>query len=201
MAAGLITNADLFAIEGMGAKGILVEGAIANLDTIVMIIILMGAYGVMRAYGVLDTLINSLRGALGKTPRDTELTMFGFAWLLSFPMIGLVGRLTVIAGPILNALGRTQNLHPYRRANILDAVVNSFSFIIPWHVWPILMILQIAPLSNANELIPIPATTGFLYTTFYPVAIWCVMLIAILTGWGRKFEGPNGEVVVENANS
>ena len=196
LAAGLISNADLFSIEGMGAKGILVEGSIANLDTIVMIIILMGAYGVMRAYGVLDTLINSLQGALGKTPRDTELTMFGFAWLLSFPMIGLVGRLTVIAGPILNALGRTQNLHPYRRANILDAVVNSFSFIIPWHVWPILMILQIAPLASANELIPIPATTGFLYTTFYPVAIWCVMLIAILTGWGRKFEGPNGEVVV-----
>lgn len=198
MAAGLITNKDLFSIEGMGAKGILVEGSVANLDTIVMIIILMGAYGIMRAYGALDSIIDRLHGALGKTPRATELTMFGFAWLLSFALIGLVGRLTVIAGPILNALGRTQNLHPYRRANILDAVVNSFSFIIPWHVWPILMILQIAPLNAANELIPIPATTSFFYTTFYPVAIWCVMLIAIFTGWGRKFEGPGGEVVAEN---
>lgn len=197
MAAGLITNADLFSIEGMGAKGILVEGSIANLDTIVMIIILMGAYGIMRAYGVLDTLINSLQGALGKTPRSTELTMFGFAWALSFALIGLVGRLTVIAGPILNALGRTQNLHPYRRANILDAVVNSFSFIIPWHVWPILMILQIAPLNAANELIPVPATIDFLLATYYPLAIWGVMLTAIITGWGRKFEGPHGEVIEE----
>ncbi|MDH3441800.1 MAG: hypothetical protein OEM63_13660, partial [Gammaproteobacteria bacterium] len=200
MAAGLITNADLFSIEGMGAKGILVEGSIANLDTIVMIIILMGAYGIMRAYGVLDTLINSLQGTIGKTPRGTELTMFGFAWALSFALIGLVGRLTVIAGPILNALGRTQNLHPYRRANILDAVVNSFSFIIPWHVWPILMILQIAPLNAANELIPVPATVDFLLATYYPLAIWGVMLTAIITGWGRKFEGPNGEVIVEDSN-
>jgi len=198
LAAGLISVPDLFYIEGGGAKGILVEGAVTNLDTIVMIVILMGAFGIMRAYGVLDTLIDSLKGTLGKSPRDTELTMFGFAWALSFALIGLVARLTVIAGPILNALGRTQNLHPYRRANILDAVANSFSFIIPWHVWPILMILQINPLHQANELIPVPAATDFLLTTYYPVAIWCVMLIAIVTGWGRKFEGPNGEVVTEN---
>ncbi len=198
LAAGLISVTDLFYIEEAGAKGILVEGAITNLDTIVMIVILMGAFGIMRAYGVLDTLIDRLKGKLGKSPRDTELAMFGFAWALSFALIGLVARLTVIAGPILNALGRTQNLHPYRRANILDAVANSFSFIVPWHVWPILMILQIVPLNRANELIPVPAASDFLLTTYYPVAIWCVMLIAIITGWGRKFEGPNGEVVTEN---
>ena len=109
-----------------------------------------------------------------------------------------VGRLTVIAGPILSALGQTQDIHPYRRANILDAVVNSFSFIIPWHVWPILMILQIRPLQDANALIPVPASTDFLTATFYPVAIWCVMLLAILTGYGRKFEGPSGEVVTRH---
>jgi Na+/H+ antiporter NhaC len=201
LAAGLITTADLFFIEGMGAKGILVEGAIQNIDTIAMIILLMGAYGVMRAYGVLDTLIGKLDGVVGRSPRDTELTMFGFTWLLSFALIGLVGRLTVIAGPIVNALGQTQDLHPYRRANILDAVVNSFSFIIPWHVWPILMILQIRPLTEQNAAVPVPAASDFLLTTYYPVAIWCVMLIAIFTGYGRKFEGPAGEVVTEKPSS
>ena len=195
MAAGLIGPHDLFSVEGMGAKGILVEGAIQNIDTIAMIILLMGAYGVMRAYGILDSLIGRLGGVVGSSARGTELTMFGFTWLLSFALIGLVGRLTVIAGPILNALGQTQNLHPYRRANILDAVVNSFSFIMPWHVWPILMILQISPLSADNPLIVVPSASGFLWSTYYPVAIWCVMLIAVITGYGRKFEGPAGEVI------
>ena len=110
-------------------------------------------------------------------------------------MIGLVGRLTVIAGPVLSALGQTQDLHPYRRANILDAVVNSFSFIVPWHVWPILMILQIRPLAEANPLIAVPTASDFFQATYYPLAIWAVMLFAIVSGYGRKFEGPNGDVV------
>ena len=191
----LIRPADLFRIEGRAAKGILIEGAITNVDTIVMIVLLMGTYGILRAYGLLDRVIASLQTALGRSPRGVELTMFGFAWLLSFVLIGLVGRLTVIAGPVLSALGQTQDLHPYRRANILDAVVNSFSFIVPWHVWPILMILQIRPLAEANPLIAVPAASDFFQATYYPLAIWAVMLFAIVSGYGRKFEGANGAVV------
>ena len=197
MATGLIGVGDLLYVDGMNARGIIVEGAIQNLDTVVMIVILMGAYGVMREYGLLDSLIGRLKGLAGNSPRGTELTMFGLTWALSFVLIGLVARLTVIAGPILNELGRTQDLHPYRRANILDAVANSFSFIVPWHVWPILMIIQIGPLAAANSAVPVPATSDFLLATFYPVAIWVVMLAAIMTGYGRKFEGPGGAVVVE----
>ncbi|MGI9261390.1 MAG: Na+/H+ antiporter NhaC family protein, partial [Woeseiaceae bacterium] len=65
------------------------------------------------------------------------------------------------------------------------------------HVWPILMIIQIRPLNDANALVTVPGTTDFLLTTFSPVLIWCVMLFAIVTGYGRKFEGPAGEVLVE----
>ena len=197
MAGELISLQDLFRIENRSARGILIEGATTNVDTIVMIVLLMGTYGILKAYGLLDALVNKLTSSFGSTPRRVELTMFGCAWALSFALIGLVGRLTVIAGPILSSLGSTQNIHPYPRANILDAVVNSFSFIMPWHVWPILMILQIRPLAESNALIPVPAAADFLTATFYPIAIWSIMLIAILTGFGRKFEGPNGEVTTQ----
>ena len=195
---GLINVGDLFYISDNTVKGILIEGALQNLDTIVMIIMLMGAYGVMRAYGILDRVVNSMKGALANTPRATELTMFGIGWSLNFILIGLVARLTVIAGPIFNELGRSQNLHPYRRANILDAVANSFSYIVPWHVWPILVIMQVRPLVAGNPLIVVPTTSDFLLSTYYPVAIWCVMLVSIITGYGRKFEGPAGEAILED---
>lgn len=198
---GLITAADLFSIEGGSAQGILIEGATQNIATITMIILLMGVYGVLKEYGLLDQLVAKLDNLVGNSPRSTELTMFGFTWLLSFALIGLVGRLTVIAGPILDALGSSQNLHPYRRANILDAVVNSWSFIVPWHVWPILMIIQIQPLHKANELIPVPAATDFLLSTYYPVIIWLVLLGSIITGFGRRFEGANGEQVITQGSS
>jgi hypothetical protein len=60
------------------------------------------------------------------------------------------------------------------------------------------MILQIVPPNSANDLIPIPAITGFRYTTIFPVAIWCIMLMAIPTGWSRKVESPDREVAEEN---
>ena len=192
---GLIGIHDLFYLENNNVKGLLVEGAAQNLETIVMIVMLMGAYGVMRSYGILDRVVNSIKGVFGDTPRDTELTMFGIGWILNFLLIGLVTRLTVIAGPIFNELGGRQHIHPYRRANILDAIANSFSYVIPWHVWPILMIAQIKPLVDANSLIIAPAPSDFLLATYYPVAIWAVMLLSIITGFGRKFEGPAGEVL------
>jgi len=191
IASGLIDWEQIFYVNEGGPAGILVDGALQNLDTVVMIILMMGAYGVMRTYGLLDTIVMSLKNSVGKTPRSTELTMFGVGWLMNFLLVGLVARITVVAGPIFNELGRVQNIHPVRRANILDAVANSFSFVVPWHVWPLFMIMTISPLVETYPFLEVPAPTDFLLSTFYPLIIWCVMLIAILTGYGRKFEnGP-----------
>ena len=38
---------------------------------------------------------------------------------------------------------------------------------------------------------------AFLFTCFYPCILWFVMLFAILVGWGRIYEGENGEPVKE----
>ena len=35
-----------------------------------------------------------------------------------------------------------------------------------------------------------------MFTTFYSWVIWAVMLIVCITGWGRSFEGKNGEYVL-----
>ncbi len=189
---GLISPDQLLYIEGRNLRGILIEGATSNLDTIVMIVLMMGCYGVLRAYGVLDSIVKALQTSVGKTVRATELTMFGVGWLLNFLLVGLVARITVIGGPIFDELGRAQNLHPRRRANILDAVANSFSFIVPWHVWPLIMVMTITTLVETYPQLPVPTPVGFLTSTFYPLAIWVVMLLSIITGFGRKFEGEGG---------
>ena len=56
--------------------------------------------------------------------------------------------------------------------------------------------IQVQLLHKANELIPVPAATDFLLSTYYPVIIWLVLLGAIITGFGRRFEGTNGEQVL-----
>lgn len=185
---GLLEMPDLFSVTDGKAGGILLDGAQQNLDTAAMILLMMGAYGVMREYGLLEIIIGNLKSHVGRSARATELTLFGIGWLMNFLLVGLVARVTVVAGPIFDELGRATGIHPRRRANLLDGVANSFSFIVPWHVWPLLMIMTVTPLAETYPFLKIPAPTDFLMSTFYPLVIWCVMLIAVVTGYGREFE-------------
>lgn len=190
LATGLIDWQQIAYVQDGQVRGILAEGAIQNLGTIIMIVLMMGAYGVMRAYGLLDDIVAGLKSSVGHSPRSTELTLFGVTWLFNFLLVGLVARITVIAGPVVDELGRAQRLHPVRRANILDGVANSFSFVVPWHVWPLLMIMTIAPLLERYPYLEAPASTDFFLGTYYPLAIWLVMLLSVLTGYGRQYETP-----------
>ena len=152
---------------------------------------MMGGYGLMRHYGLIASLLSKLSTGFTNSPRNTELTLFAIGSVLSLILIGLVTRLTVIAGPVFNELGQKQNLHPSRRANLLDAIANGLSYIIPWHVWPLLMLLTITPLQKNNAAIAIPTSIDLVTMAFYPIVIWLILLFAILTGFGRSFEIPD----------
>ena len=48
---------------------------------------------------------------------------------------------------------------------------------------------------DTYPFIPKLGGTDMMFTTFYSWVIWIVMLVVCLTGWGRAFEGENGEYV------
>ena len=50
-------------------------------------------------------------------------------------------------------------------------------------------------MKDAYPFLPELAATDMFFTAFYPWAIWGVTLVACLIGWGRLFEGKNGEPV------
>ena len=196
VAAGLLTPRDFVAIENGNVSGILIEGVSGMFPVVLMIMVLMSTFSLMRHYGLMETIVGRLKTLFGRSPRTSELAMFGVAWSLNFVLLGSTGRISVIAGPINDELGAMQRIHPYRRANITDAVVSTFSYFVPWHLWPIIMLSVIEPLAETYDFITTPAPSDFLFTTFYPAVIWVVMLAAVLTGWGRSFEGRNGERIV-----
>lgn len=186
--AQLITLEQVFAIKNREITGILSDGVQSNVDTVMLIVLMMGAYGLLRHYGLIDSMVAKLATSLTNTPRNTELTMLGLGSILSFILVGLVTRITVIAGPVINELGQKHNLHPCRRANILDAVANGLSYVVPWHVWPMLMIMTITPLQKSHDFLVIPKAIDLTLMAFYPIIIWVIILLATFTGYGRKFE-------------
>ncbi|QYJ80102.1 Na+/H+ antiporter NhaC family protein [Shewanella acanthi] len=188
LSTGLLTPHQLLYVEQRTVKGVLVEGVTKNINTIMMILLMMGAYGIMKAYGVLQLIVDKLQAAFARTVQKAELTMMAITLLLSLLLIGLNTRVTAIAGPIVNELGAKFNIHPVRRANLLDATANSLSYIVPWNVWPLIMIMFVKSLLPEYPFLAVPNSTIFFVFTFYPLMILAVMTFSVLTGKGRKQE-------------
>ena len=49
---------------------------------------------------------------------------------------------------------------------------------------------------DTYPFLPELGASDMMFTTFYSWAIWIVMFIVCITGWGRSFEGKNGEYVL-----
>ena len=75
--------------------------------------------------------------------------------------------------------GWADNGARFGKANILDGVANSFSFIMPWHVWPLLMIMTVTPLLDTYPFLRVPTPDRFPGQHFLPHsdlvrnAVWC----------------------------
>jgi len=195
LASGLLTPADIVHIENRKVTGIIAEGVCDMLPIVVMIMLLMSAFHLVRKHGLIDSIVGRLQRGIAKTPRGVELMMLGVTTFLNFALLGSTGRIAVIAGPINDELGSGQKLHPYRRANICDACTSSFSYMMPWHLWAFVIIATLEPLVNVYPFIKIPAPTTFPFVTFYPAAIFLIILISIITGYGRTFEGADGKMI------
>ena len=90
-------------------------------------------------------------------------------------------------GPVVDEIGKRKNIHPYRRANLLDGFANSLPHNIPFLSAFIFIGVALTGLS------PFQVALGSLYS----FVLFLVLLFAVLSGWGLRFEGPDGEQMKE----
>ena len=81
-------------------------------------------------------------------------------------------------GPILNRIGSAKNIHPYRRATLLDGTANSLPAIVPF------MSVFVFIGSALTGLSPVAVAAG----TVYGFILFIVFLASVLTGWGFERE-------------
>lgn len=166
--------------------GFLVSGVASMLGTVGLVIAVFGIMGVITEAGMLDYIVDKILGSkLAKTERGTEFAaLIGIS--LTDIIFGGVSSVCILTfGPVLNRIGRAQGIHPYRRANLLDAVANSLPACVPF------MSVFVFIGSALTGLSPLTVAGG----TLYAYLLFAVMCVAIATGWGRTYEGKNGEEV------
>lgn len=142
---------------------------------------------------LIDGLVHS---KLNRSVVGTEVIISVGLMVSSICLGSANGPAIIMWGPIANDLGKSKGLHPYRRANLMDGFGSTLPAVIPVtsaFVFIALSCIQglMDTYSFVQEVSPVSLAGASLHCWFLFVAL----AVAVITGWGRKYEGPNGEPV------
>lgn len=176
---GLFTFQDVFANDPANneAVGFLITGIQGMLGTAGLVIAVFGIMGVLTQAGMLDYIVDKiLNSKAAGTPRGAELVcMLGIS-ICTVIFGGVTSASILTFGPVLNKVGSARNIHPYRRANLLDGTANSIPAIVPF------MSVFVFIGAALTGLSPVVVSGG----TIYGFVLFIVFLVSVLTGWGRE---------------
>lgn len=195
LAAGLFDFSALVAIQDGALVGAIPSG-VAGMTTVSILLILVVSMGeLLTRSGCMEATVNWLNNSVIKSPRGAELAIFSLSTIFGILIAAINTIANICVAPFVNAIGRKNDLHPYRSANLLATTICSFPFFVPFGGCVLLLLGGLSSMQDAYPFLPQLAATDMMFTAFYPWAIWVITLIACITGWGRIFEGKNGDPV------
>lgn len=187
---GLLTWDGILGVADGAPVGFLVDGVNNMLGVIALVVTVFGIMGVLTAAGILDWMVSALsQSRLSRTPRGAEFAT-GLGISITTLMFGGVNSAAMLTfGPVADEIGSRVGLHPYRRAVVMDCFAMGIAAVVP--VLSAYLFIG-AQLTSGLEGIPSVSTTEMFGAMLYPLILTAVMIIAVLTGWGRRFEGADG---------
>lgn len=193
---GLFTLPDLFRIENGAAAGAFPDGVYGMLSVCILLMVVVSMGALLIKSGYMEELVEKLSGNI-KTTRGAEILIFLFSSVFSVLVSAINTIPNICASPLVNAIGQKAKLHPYRRANLLAVACDSFNACMPFGGSVLLLVGIMKTLSTTYDFVEVLPPNAFLFTCFYPCVLWFVMFAAVLTGWGRIYEGEDGVPVKE----
>ena len=145
----------------------------------------------MRLGGALDAIINGLKRFARASVARAEVAMWGIVFSLNV-FITINTAAEIAAGPVVSKLGKEFRLHPYRRANMLDAVTSAIGYIFPWGGGVLVGYQTIRALESQYDFVQAVSPTEVWPFVLHGWFLAAVMLIAALTGFGRTYEAADG---------
>lgn len=171
--------------------GALVTGITGYLSLSILILLIVAGGHIMRVGGALDAIVNTLKGLAGRSLARAELAIWSIVFSLNvFITINTAAEIT--AAPVVAELGKKFRLHPYRRANFLDAVTSALGYIFPWGGGVLIGYQTIRNLQESYDFVTLVLPTQVWPYVLHGWFLALVMLLAALTGFGRIFEAEDG---------
>ena len=173
--------------------GALFNGLKGYFEMAILVLLIVTAGHIMKIGGGLDAILEFLKKLIKESVRRAEIAIWSMVSIVNvFITINTAAEIAV--SPFVRELGKKAKLHPYRRANFLDAISSALGYIFPWSGAVILAVTQIDRiiteypfLENIFEKLDVNFGMTFPFV-FHGWFLLLVMLIAAITGFGRKMK-------------
>jgi Na+/H+ antiporter NhaC len=189
---GLLSPSDIASANDDGTPGGFLVVAISNMLPMVGLgVVVFGIIGVLQGAGVFDLIVDLVgRSPRTHTPLGSELAIGLGAAATTAVFAGVNSPAMLMYGPVADRLGAAVQLHPYRRANVMDCFTLGIGAVIP--VGSVFLLIASQLTQGHGKGVPEMSAVSIFAAAFYPLVLTVVMFVAVLTGWGRRFEGENG---------
>jgi Na+/H+ antiporter NhaC len=179
------------------------DGAILNgvsgwmADLSILVILMSAGIHVMTDGGGGDALVAFGHKIIKKSVFGLELSTALLELLFSGVMSLNAPAILAVGLSFTKPLGDKFKLHPYRRANLLDAFSCTLVYTLPWSA----AVLFASGLTKAasEEFAGVPFLSPIAITPWviYAWVLLAVMFFAVFTGWGRIYTAPDGSPTKE----
>ncbi|SMO35104.1 Na+/H+ antiporter NhaC family protein [Melghirimyces algeriensis] len=177
-------------------EGALIEGVAGYMNMAILILLIVASSHLLRLGGTMDAITKGLNRWIRGVVRRAELAMWAIVSVLN-SVITINTAAEIAAAPFVKEIGEKHKIHPYRRANFLDAVSSALGYIFPWSAALLLGWSTIGEMKEKYDWLPVVSPTEVFPFVFHGWFLVLVMLIAALTGWGLRYQGKNGEELKE----
>jgi Na+/H+ antiporter NhaC len=192
---GLASLKDFIYIENGAITGPILDGIMGYVNMAILILLILAASHLLTLGGTMEALKHFFLRMINGVVRRAELTIWGIVSFLNV-FITINTAAEIAAGPFVKEIGKEYNIHPYRRANMLDSISSALGYIFPWSGGLLLGWSTISTLQDTSySWLPVITPTSVFPYVFHGWFLVLVMLIGALTGWGLRFTGKNGEEV------
>ena len=191
LATGIIGLGDIVSVpEPFGAGGIILEGIQSAVPTVIIVMMMFAQISVLKEGGGIDLLLKSMdRFIIGV--RSAEVAIVIIVILLNMAT-GLNTAAIVGTGELANKLGKKYRINKYRRANLLDCTGSTLNYLLPYMIPVVIGVMlsaTTAPVEGASPVSPSAIIVG----QFYPWAMLVILIVSIVTGYGRTMMADGGE--------
>jgi Na+/H+ antiporter NhaC len=184
---GLGSWADIVAINkgSRSLEGALTEGIGGYVDMAVLTLLILSASHIMREGGAFDKIKETAFRFIKNSVRRAELVICSFVAVLNV-FITVNTAAEIAAAPMVSDIGKKFNIHPYRRANFLDAITSALGYIFPWGGGVLIGYVTLSNLADNNyPTLPVVNPTDVWIVVFHGWFLLVVMFGAAATGLGH----------------